>query len=175
MSRQTYVRIFGTGTSFTYDEETAEFQLLVFFSRSARQNSSWRLEETEKIQSCRRTLVRSTCGQKGRRRCHGLLHLACWLLSISKHCFLFILNFDTMRISSALVALISLCASNSNALSLNGKGMSLKDSQMLTQKHVTRMQTRRDTIMMPSQTPMVPWKVSMHVIFPTMRLHKISN
>jgi len=37
-------------------------------------------------------------------------------------------------------------------------GMSLKDSHMLTQKHVTRMSTRRDTIMMPSQTPMVPWK-----------------
>eukprot|EP00980_Cylindrotheca_fusiformis_P009188 scaffold2003_cov139-Cylindrotheca_fusiformis.AAC.4 len=36
--------------------------------------------------------------------------------------------------------------------------MSIADSHMLTQKHVTRMQTRRDTIMMPSQTPMVPWK-----------------
>jgi nitrate reductase cytochrome c-type subunit len=53
----------------------------------------------------------------------------------------------------------------SNAFSLKGKGMSIADSKMLTQKEVTRMTTRRDTIMMPSQTPMVPWKVSFYVVF----------
>jgi len=51
--------------------------------------------------------------------------------------------------------------SSTDALSLNNNnipGMSLSESHMLTQKHATRMSTRRDTIMMPSQTPMVPWK-----------------
>ena len=43
--------------------------------------------------------------------------------------------------------------------------MSIADSNMLTQKEVTRMTTRRDTIMMPSQTPMVPWKVRRTLFF----------
>jgi hypothetical protein len=93
-----------------------------------------------------------------------------------------------MRIFNSLIALIALFTSSSDGLSLNGNGMSIKDSHMLSQKHVTssssdalslnakgmsikdshtltqksvtRMSTRRDTIKMPSTTPMVPWKVS---------------
>mmetsp|Transcript_38292 Transcript_38292/g.92643 ORF Transcript_38292/g.92643 Transcript_38292/m.92643 type:complete len:314 (+) Transcript_38292:81-1022(+) len=61
---------------------------------------------------------------------------------------------------SKAVAMLCLLSS-ADALSLNNNnipGMSLSESHMLTQKHATRMSTRRDTIMMPSQTPMVPWK-----------------
>lgn len=63
-----------------------------------------------------------------------------------------------MRFLGIFVALSAfLCGSH--AFSFNGKSMSIADSKMLTQREVTRMNTRRDTIMMPSQTPMVPWKV----------------
>jgi len=62
-----------------------------------------------------------------------------------------------MRFSALLIIQYAFLAT-SNALSLNGKGLSIANSQMLTQKEVTRMSTRRDTIMMPSTTPMVPWK-----------------
>lgn len=63
-----------------------------------------------------------------------------------------------MRFYNTLLAtIITLCASGSDSFSFDGK-VNIANSHKLTQKEVTRMSTRRDTIMMPSQTPMVPWK-----------------
>ena len=64
-----------------------------------------------------------------------------------------------MKFFAPILAFASLVAQN-DAFSLNQKGVSLADSKMLTQKEVTSMTTRRDTIKMPTQTPMVPWTVS---------------
>jgi hypothetical protein len=63
---------------------------------------------------------------------------------------------------SALVALAPTC----NGYSLNKKGLFGPDLKILSQKEAFRNDnafamstTRRETIKMPSQTPMVPWKV----------------
>ena len=65
-----------------------------------------------------------------------------------------------MRLLAPAVFLATLVA-DSYAYSLNKNGLYglSKNNVPLTQKEVTRMTTRRDTIRMPSQTPMVPWKV----------------
>jgi hypothetical protein len=73
----------------------------------------------------------------------------------------------TMRLLlSSLVALTALVAT-SDAFSLNNQNKGLyvpADNQILSQKEVTRMTTRRDTIQMPTQTPMVPWTVRRVII-----------
>ena len=75
-----------------------------------------------------------------------------------------------MRLSALLLA--AFVATSSHAFSLNDLRNYKKEGllsvgevtpKMLTQNDgITRMiTTRRETIQMPSQTPMVPWKVSM--------------
>lgn len=54
-----------------------------------------------------------------------------------------------MRLLSAILALTALVAKND--------AFSIPDNKILTQKEVTRMNTQRETIKMPTQTPMVPW------------------
>ncbi len=76
----------------------------------------------------------------------------------------------TMRLLFiSLVALTALLAT-SDAFSLNKQNKGLyvpADNQILSQKEVTRMTTRRDTIKMPTQTPMVPWTVRRVIIIIT--------
>ncbi len=68
-------------------------------------------------------------------------------------------------LSALLLACFAVTVSHSFSLNdlknHNKQGViSLGDSQtILNQKEVTRMTTRRETIRMPNQTPMVPWKV----------------
>lgn len=71
-----------------------------------------------------------------------------------------------MKIFSQCTLSALLLVTSSQAFSLNDlkshkkPGLAVGEMPMLTQKEVTRMATRRDTIQMPSQTPMVPWRVS---------------
>jgi len=61
-----------------------------------------------------------------------------------------------MRVLGTIVALATLVSKN-DAFSLNMKGLYVPDNKILSQKEITRMTTRRETIKMPTQTPMVPW------------------
>lgn len=69
-----------------------------------------------------------------------------------------------MKIFSQCTLSALLLVTSSQAFSLNDlkshkkPGLAVGEMPMLTQKEVTRMATRRDTIQMPSQTPMVPWR-----------------
>ena len=63
-----------------------------------------------------------------------------------------------MRVLGTIVALATLVSTN-DAFSLNMKGLYVPDNKILSQKEITRMTTRRETIKMPTQTPMVPWTV----------------
>jgi hypothetical protein len=56
-----------------------------------------------------------------------------------------------MRLLSTIVALTALVAKND--------AFSIPDNKILSQKEAIRMSTRRETIKMPTQTPMVPWTV----------------
>ena len=53
-----------------------------------------------------------------------------------------------------------------NQLPQQQQGLYIGDNNrnILSQKDVTKMTTRRETIRMPNQTPMVPWRVrTMHL------------
>jgi hypothetical protein len=72
--------------------------------------------------------------------------------------------------SLSALLLAGFCVNSSQAFSLNelrnhkkvGFSLGSDETLMLTQKEITRMTTQRETIKMPSATPMVPWKVSKH-------------
>lgn len=70
-----------------------------------------------------------------------------------------------MKLLSTAIALLALVTENDAfTLNMNQKGLHVPSNNILSQKDVIKM-TTRETIKMPSQTPMVPWTVRACQIF----------